>query len=285
VVALGRLFRLPSRAIGTAGMKDKQARATQSFSLHMHQGDPAEIAARVAGELGLRVLSAARHENKLRTGHLAGNRFRALLRGAAPEALERGRAIAELLEAEGLPNAFGAQRFGARGDNAERARALFERPQKGWSAELLLSAWQSARFHEWLARRRELGLLPGLAPGDVAKRHDGPIFDVLDLAAEEPRRRAREIVPTGPLFGFEMRWAKADALAIERAVLEASGIDEAALARAGLSGTRRAAWIYPRALELEAVAEGLWVRFELPKGSYATVVLREFSRDESLSAD
>ena len=285
VVALGRLFRLPSRAIGTAGMKDKQARATQSFSLHLHRGEPSEISARVAGELGLRVLSAARHENKLRTGHLAGNRFRVLLRGAAPEALERGRAIAGLLAAEGLPNAFGPQRFGARGDNAERARALFEEPRKGWSAELLLSAWQSARFHEWLERRHALGLLPRLAAGDVAKRHDGPIFDVEDLEAEEPRRRAREIVPTGPMFGAQMRWAQAAALEIERAVLDASGIDAAALARAGLPGARRAAWLYPRALGLEAVPEGLWVSFELPKGSYASVGLREFVRDGPLNAD
>jgi tRNA pseudouridine13 synthase len=117
-------------------------------------------------------------------------------------------------------------------------------------------------------------------PGDVAKRHDGPIFDVLDLAAEEPRRLAREIVPTGPLFGSEMRWAKDAALEIERAVLEASGIDQAALVRAGLPGTRRAAWIYPKGITVAAAPEGLWVSFELPKGSYATVVLREFAKTE-----
>jgi tRNA pseudouridine13 synthase len=283
--SLGKLFKLPSRAIGSAGMKDKQARTTQSFSLHLHQGEPDEIARRVHDELGLRVLSAARHANKLRLGHLLGNRFRVLLRGAHADALSRGQAIAARLEAQGLPNAFGPQRFGARGDNAERGRALFLDPKPGWSAELLLSAWQSEQFHAWLERRHALGLLPQLAAGDVAKRHDGPIFDVLDLAAEEPRRLAREIVPTGPLFGSEMRWAKGAALEIERAVLEASGIDEAALARAHLPGTRRAAWIYPRALALEAVPEGLWVGFELPKGSYATVVLREFTRERELSAD
>ncbi len=285
VQSLGKLFRLPSRAIGTAGMKDKLARATQSFSLHLHQGDPAEIARRVSDELGLRVLSAARHANKLRMGHLAGNRFRVLLRGALPAALARGQAIAEELAARGLPNAFGPQRFGAQGDNAERALALFREPRKGWSAELLLSAWQSARFHEWLERRLEQGFLPALVAGDVAKRHDGPIFDVEDVPAEEVRRRAREIVPTGPLFGSEMRWAKAAALLIEQSVLEASGIDAEALARAGLPGTRRAAWIYPRELSLEAVPEGLWVGFELPKGSYATVVLREFTKSAALNAD
>jgi tRNA pseudouridine13 synthase len=266
-------------------MKDKQARTTQSFSLHLHQGEPDEIARRVEGALGLRVLSAARHANKLRMGHLLGNRFRVLLRGALPEALERGQAIAAELARTGLPNAFGPQRFGAQGDNAERALALFREPRRGWSAELLLSAWQSARFHEWLARRIELGCLPALLDGDVAKRHDGPIFDVEEAALEEPRRAAREIVPTGPLYGSEMRWAKGPALEIEQAVLAASGIDAAALARAGLPGTRRAAWIYPAELALEAGPDGLWVVFALPKGSYATVVLREFTKSAALSAD
>ena len=97
--------------------------------------------------------------------------------------------------------------------------------------------------------------------------------------------RPPEIVPSGPLFGGQMRWAKAEALELERAVLAESGIDETALARAGLGGTRRAAWIYPRALALEAAADGLWVSFELQKGSYASVVLREFARDGALSAD
>jgi len=283
--SLGKLFKLPSRAIGSAGMKDKHARTTQSFSLHVHKGEPAELAARVEGELGLRVLSASRHENKLRMGHLLGNRFRVLLRGAHPDALARGQAIAGRLAERGLPNAFGPQRFGASGDNAARGRALFENPKSGWSAELLLSAWQSEQFHVWLERRHALGLLPQLMPGDVAKRFDGPIFDVEDLAAEEARRVAREIVPSGPLFGSEMRWAKAEALALEREVLAASGIDEAALARAGLGGTRRAAWLYPAALALEAAPEGLWVAFELPKGAYATVVLREFVKSDVLSAD
>ncbi|MBK7643891.1 MAG: tRNA pseudouridine(13) synthase TruD [Planctomycetes bacterium] len=283
--ALGRLFALPSRAIGTAGMKDKQARTTQTFSLHLHEGEPLELARRVEGELGLRVLSSARHANKLRMGHLLGNRFRVLLRDAHPEALTRAQAITDELSAHGLPNAFGPQRFGADGDNAERARALFAQPKRGWTAELLLSAWQSAQFHAWLAQRHALGKLPGLLEGDVAKRHDGPIFDVLDLALEEPRLRAREIVPTGPLFGESMRWAKGAALQIEESVLRESGIDAQALARARLPGTRRAAWIYPRGFELEAEAQGLWVGFELPKGSYATVVLREFTKSDALSAD
>lgn len=280
-LALGRLFRLPGRGVGLAGLKDKHARATQTFSLHLHRDDPAECARRVAEELGLEVLAAARHRNRLRLGHLLGNRFRVLLRGAEAGEFERAQAIAAALRAQGMPNFFGPQRFGSLGDNAERGRELFERPRKGWNARLLQSAWQSAAFHLWLDARRARGALPALLVGDVAKRHDGPIFDVEDLAREEPRRVAREIVPTGPMFGASMRWARADALALEREILAATGVDEAALARAGLPGTRRAAWIWVEELELESSAEGLWVGFRLPKGSYATSVLRELTKRDS----
>ncbi len=280
VVALGRLFHLPSRAIGCAGQKDKIARVTQTFSLHLVRGEAAECAARVASELGCEVLAAARHANKLRTGHLLGNRFRILVREVQPGAAGRARAILDELERSGLPNAFGAQRFGARGDNAERARELFLQPKKGWSARFLYSAWQSWAFHLWLARRHARGALPGLLDGDVAKRSDGALFDVEDLAREEQRRAAGEIVPSGPLFGSRMRWAKGAALELEQEVLAASGFDAEGLSRAGLEGTRRAAWIRPRAAVLESCAEGLWVGFELPKGSYATVVLRELMKND-----
>lgn len=282
---LARLFALSSRDVGCAGQKDKHARATQTFSLHLLRADPAECARRVAGELGCEVLAAARHANKLRTGHLLGNRFRILVREVQPGAAERAQAILDALAQHGLPNAFGPQRFGRQGDNAERARELLREPRRGWSARLLLSAWQSQLFHEWLAARHARGLLPALCAGDVAKRFDGPLFDVSELEREEPRRRAGEIVPTGPIFGARMRQAQGEARALEDAILAASGVTLADLARARLDGTRRAAWVRPRACTLAEAAEGLWLGFELPKGSYATVVLREVQKLESCAED
>ena len=70
------------------------------------------------------MLCAELHKNKLRTGHLRGNRFTVTLRGVAADAASRAAAIVARLEAEGLPNFYGAQRFGRQGDNARRGLEL-----------------------------------------------------------------------------------------------------------------------------------------------------------------
>ncbi|MDP6357965.1 MAG: tRNA pseudouridine(13) synthase TruD, partial [Planctomycetota bacterium] len=71
---LCRIFDLNDAAVGCAGLKDKHARTTQTFSLHM-PGDEQEVADRIQQEMNVELLSSKRHQNKLRTGHLIGNRF------------------------------------------------------------------------------------------------------------------------------------------------------------------------------------------------------------------
>ena len=64
---------------------------------------------------GVRLLEATRHDNKLRTGHLAGNRFAIRLVGAESDVAlltERATALSSALTQTGLLNFFGAQRFG-----------------------------------------------------------------------------------------------------------------------------------------------------------------------------
>ena len=120
VEAMGRLFQLKDKDIGTAGLKDRQARAGQMFSLHLHKTPPDEVAARVQGELGVEVRSASRHANKLKTGHLKANRFEILLTDTHPDALERARHKWEHLQKQQIPNYYGEQRFGKDADNAQR---------------------------------------------------------------------------------------------------------------------------------------------------------------------
>jgi tRNA pseudouridine13 synthase len=95
------------RGIGTAGLKDANAVTRQWISVHRKSVEDAE---RASGDQ-LQVLDAKLHTNKLRTGHLRGNRFRLLLRGAA---VHEGAALETLerLAERGVPNFFGLQRFG-----------------------------------------------------------------------------------------------------------------------------------------------------------------------------
>jgi tRNA pseudouridine13 synthase len=92
---------------------------------------------------------------------------------------------------------------------------------------------------------------------------------------------AWEISPTGPMFGSKMRWPQAEAEALERALWAEHGLTEATLERLGAlaEGTRRVARVRPGELQVEADEHGLLLSFVLPKGAYATVILRELLKD------
>ncbi len=112
---------------------------------------------------------------------------------------------------------------------------------------MLFSALQSLLFNEVLARRVAAGTWPLVLAGDVAKKHDsGGLFDVPleGPALDDARARAAAcaITATGPMYGAKMRWPAGEPLAMERAVLDASALDDALLeARKSLGeGTRRA---------------------------------------------
>jgi tRNA pseudouridine13 synthase len=120
VLRLSRVLRVPERDIGFAGIKDARSVATQWLSV------PAGAESRVADldHPWLKVRETARHGEKLRVGELAGNRFEIVLREVGAGALERGRAILAVLARRGVPNWFGAQRFGTKGDGDLLGRAL-----------------------------------------------------------------------------------------------------------------------------------------------------------------
>jgi len=114
--ALGR----QPRDIGYAGMKDAHGVTRQMLSLeHIEPGRIESLSlARI------KVLAISRHTNKLKLGHLAGNRFVIKIRDACPSPEPQTRAVVELLKRRGVPNYFGPQRFGARGDNALIGKAV-----------------------------------------------------------------------------------------------------------------------------------------------------------------
>lgn len=104
----------PRMDIGYAGLKDAHAVTRQTFSVeHI---DPKRIERFENSRM--RVLWISRHTNKIKLGHLAGNRFRIRIRDVKSDALGRAQSILDVLRRRGVPNYFEAQRFGTRGDNA-----------------------------------------------------------------------------------------------------------------------------------------------------------------------
>ncbi len=281
---LAALFSLPEIAVGCAGQKDKRARATQVFSLLLRE-DEASVARRIAENLPVTVEWARRHRNKLKTGHLLGNRFQIVVVDPVPEAVGRAAAIASALAEHGLPNFYGDQRFGVAGDNAQRGRAaLWGRgPRQHWLRRFLLSAYQAALFNLWLARRIDRGWFDCLLAGDIAKKSEsGGLFEVVDAAVEHPRFARGEITYTGPIYGARMRWAGGQPGELERTILVEEGATEEMWRRARVEGTRRPARLLLSDLTIQPHAQGLQFTFTLPAGAYATTVLREFMKTETL---
>ena len=280
---LARALGADPRGCGYAGQKDKVGVTTQSATFPVPMKvDPAPLLDTFTDDR-VTVLSWARHNGKLKPGHLHGNRFTVLLRDVPHEAMAP---ITEVVLSSkgGFPNAFGPQRFGRDGDNPERALAWLSGKNRGprdkREQRMLFSSLQALLFNELLERRVRDGSWQAVLPGDVAKKHDtGGLFTVPTSGAdlEDAERRAREhlVSATGPLFGATMRWPEGDALAIELGVLEARGLEARSFDafRALGEGTRRPLRVFADEVAVEPVEGGLCVRFVLPKGTYATTLL------------
>jgi len=271
------------RDVGHAGLKDRHATTRQWLSVP--DADPA--AALAASVEGVRVLEAARHGNKLRVGHLRGNRFEVVLEGLAPGEAAALEAALRELAAAGIPNRYGEQRFGVGGDNVAAGLAILrgERQERDpRQRQLLLSAVQSAVYNRALELRQERGLLRRVLVGDVLqKRASGGLFVSTDPLVDQPRVDGGEVVPTGPMPGNrEIEPPEGTpARALEDEALAAVGVSRAEIATAGrdLPGARRPLTM-PLALDEPALTvegERVRLRFTLPAGSYATVVLDALS--------
>lgn len=134
---LARALNVRERDFGYAGLKDARAVTRQTVSI---AGVRPEQVATLAVD-GVTLLAATLHRNKLRLGHLAGNRFHIRVRNVHPQARERALDILHVLADLGVPNRFGAQRYGIfgtshriggallRGNHAEAIRLIVGEPE------------------------------------------------------------------------------------------------------------------------------------------------------------
>jgi tRNA pseudouridine13 synthase len=270
---------LTTSDVGWGGRKDKTAVVVQTLSFRCGVNHPLADVERALADLPIEILAIDRHRNKIKTGHVAANRFTIVISNPEPGALPRALAIADRLKQTGVPNFYGPQRFGYGLQNIHRGFALFSAAKKGRRDMFMVSVVQSALFNIWLKQRMQAGDYRRLLAGDIVKKTDtGGMFAVEDLTVDGPRFTAGEIVYTGPIFGFKMKPA-----------MDAAGEKEAALSRQfslapedfrqfRSPGSRRDAILNLTNLTLAEADDGLRLTFTLPSGAYATTVLREFTR-------
>jgi tRNA pseudouridine13 synthase len=225
-----------------------------------------------------RVLETARHGRKLKHGALRGNAFRIVLRDITGDMKAFEQRMASVVR-DGVPNYFGEQRFGRRGDNVENARRMFEgRRVQRHERSILLSAARSFLFNELLAERVRLGNWNQPLDGEVwMLAGSQSIFGPEPLNDELARRHGEgDIMPTGPMFGEGALRTQALAAQLEQGIADRHSDLVAGLAANGLRQERRALVLRPADLGATWLSErDLELRFTLKKGSYATVIVRE----------
>jgi tRNA pseudouridine13 synthase len=337
----GRL-KVSERDVGYAGMKDAVGVTRQTISL---QGAKPEDALALHLD-GITICSAIRHSNKLKPGHLKGNRFQITIRGVTRTAAETTAAVLEVLCRRGVPNFFGYQRYGAQGNShligaallrrdwrkaidcligepdavrdaewrcaiqayqqndlvgalrsmprhcrseREILQRLISRPEaweKAFCAihprlkKLYLSAFQSYLFDRVVERR--LATIDRVLEGDLAWKHiNGACFLVEAVETEAPRAACFEISASGPMFGRRMKQPAGAVLALEQEILEDEGFspDDFDLG-SGLcmEGERRPLRIPLGNSTFQVEGDRLVLEFSLPKGCYATSVVREITK-------
>ena len=239
---LAKALNLQPMQIGYAGLKDKRSIATQWFSVHAPEVDLRRLC-------GFDVLEQRRHQRKLRGHDVLRNHFEITIRSVNAE-------ILSLEHVKNVPNYFGAQRFGRDGQNVANALAWVDqgKPQiSGFLKSLHISSLRSELFNTVLAER--------VSSHNWRTGIDGDVFV--------------DGLPTGPLWGRGRSAATATAKAIEeRALCEYSTIKDA-LEWVGLKHERRVFALRPEYIELERSKSDVRISFALPRGTYATSVLRE----------
>jgi len=296
---IARYLGIKNREIGYAGLKDKHAMTKQYISLHKKH----EEAMDKFDFEGIKIISKTYHNNKIRIGHLKGNRFYIKLKKVNPTSAQKIDEALKNIDKNGVPNYFGYQRFGKSGDN----HILGEKLAKGDARErnprvkkLLINAYQSHLFNLWLSRRLEINSLVSsfevdelenllnipndevkkmqaqshpfkLISGDIMEHYPyGRLFDYEGDKEDLERFNNRDISVTGLLCGKK----------VKKATLEAGEIEKDFDDTINADGARRYAWVYPTEIEgrFNQVEAQYEMNFTLPKGSYATVLVEEIAK-------
>ncbi|MFC3909631.1 tRNA pseudouridine(13) synthase TruD [Legionella dresdenensis] len=263
------------KMISYAGLKDRHAVTTQWLSIHC-PGETLDLSD-LQGE-GWRVIDSKRHLKKLKIGVLEGNRFQLKIRSVSDidDVEQRLQRIRET----GVPNYFGAQRFGNNNQNLLKAQQLLfenKRFRNPFLKGIYYSAARSFLYNLIVSERIKAQNWNTALAGDVMQLEGtNSIFSIEQPDQEVAERIKRfDISPAAPLWGKGKERAEAEALAIQDKALDAYKAWCLALEAHKLERAYRPVILQAGDLEWSWEADSLTLSFTLPAGSYATSVVRE----------
>ncbi|MFP8967274.1 tRNA pseudouridine(13) synthase TruD [Pokkaliibacter sp. CJK22405] len=274
---LAKWLGVAMKVVSYSGLKDKQARTQQWFSIHLPGKDLPEL--QNFENDAVRVLKVNRHTKKLQRGAHLANGFSIQLRdleGDTEGVAERIEAIAR----SGVPNYFGPQRFGHDGYNLHMADRLFQGELtrlSNYKRGLFISAARSYLFNNVVSQRIKQGFWERVLNGDIVQNLEtGKEFLVSpdNLADTQSDRELNKVSATAPMPGAGLR-VREESASFEESVLSPSSEWIQSLGREGLKHDRRALVLPVSHFTYEFNEAGLRLNFTLPSGSYATSVIRE----------
>lgn len=206
--ALAKFLKIHAREVSFAGQKDKHAVTEQWLCARVPGKEMPDLSAFQLE--GCQVLEYARHKRKLRLGALKGNAFTLVLR----EVSNRDDVEQRLNDicVKGVPNYFGAQRFGIGGSNLQGAQrwAQTNTPVRDRNKRSFwLSAARSALFNQIVAERLKKADVNQVVDGDalqLAGRGSWFVATTEELAELQRRVNDKELMITAPLTGFDVPW-------------------------------------------------------------------------------
>ncbi len=276
---LAKKLGIRKRLVSHCGMKDRNAITRQWFSIHLPGG--ASPSAADLNVDGIRVLKVTRNLRKPRRGCHFGNHFMIRLRDCTFSKQASELRWQQIID-RGVPNYFGPQRFGRNGDNVEHAIQFMsgnvevrDRALRG----ILISAARSQIFNDCVAKRIESDTWSNPMDGEVFGFSDNRSLVLPDnLRGDEAERfKAGILELTAPLWGEGILQSRGQVRALEESVAARSPAIIAGLAQFNLRQERRVIRLKPLASELSwETSNTLVLRFDLPSGTFATTLLREF---------
>ena len=271
---------LRRRLVSHCGLKDRRAVTRQWFSLHL-PGQASPEASALESE-GIKVLRITRNTRKLRRGIHLGNRFIIRLRQPDFDAESAAQRWA-LIASKGAPNFFGSQRFGNEGRNVEKALAMFRgefEPRDRLLRGILLSAVRSHLFNAVVAERMARGSWDRVLSGEVFGFPDnGTLLLIGNQRGDEAERFEKGIVEiTAPMWGVGDLPSAGETRELETEVMSRFPECTAGLEAAGLRQERRVMRLRPTNPDFLSLEGGdLQLSFDLPRGTFATTLLRELA--------
>jgi len=279
---LAKYFKVKEQLVSYAGLKDRFAVAEQWFGVHVpgkHVYDLSDLVIE-----GVEVLDYARHNKKLRTGALTGNRFELILRNVTElKALhQRWQKVVE----QGVPNYFGEQRFGIDGGNIASALALFagtkvkDKKKRG----MYLSAARSFIFNQVINERINQNTFADIQVGDVLMLAGTQSVFHLEQMDDTIKQRylEQDIDITAPMWGAGELMTAGKPHELEQGIADNNSEFALGLPRFGLKQERRRIRLNLKDAEIAVITEdatndlpAVKITFTLAAGSYATTVLRE----------